>query len=345
MEKYKRIVWIDYLKTFACILVVIGHLIQSLQMSNIDNYPQITGFINWFIYLFHMPLFFCISGYLYEKNKKDFSWKNYKNFEIKKIINLAVPYFTFYILYVGINMMFSDSVNNPKGLQDLLDIFNKPIAPYWFLYTLLSIFIVIPIIEKICKNNKLFILFILLILKIFSIFVRTNLYFIDSIFSYSIYFYIGNFIKDKNEESTNFNNAIAILLYFILALVLYININRINQQILEVIKIFLAIIGIEICINNFKGIKSSKILDIIKKYTFQIFLLHTFFAAGVRIIMIKLSIDNYFIHFVIGLLSSLYLPVIVGIFSEKVRFLNFFFYPVKTVLNDKNINLWRKVEK
>ena len=92
MEKYKRIVWIDYLKTFACILVVIGHLIQSLQMSNIDNYPQITGFINWFIYLFHMPLFFCISGYLYEKNKKDFSWKNYKNFEIKKIINLAVPF-------------------------------------------------------------------------------------------------------------------------------------------------------------------------------------------------------------------------------------------------------------
>lgn len=80
----KRIEWIDYLKAFACILVVLGHLLQSLQKSGIDNNQKITSFINWFIYLFHMPIFFCLSGYLYEENKTNFSWKNYKRFEIKK---------------------------------------------------------------------------------------------------------------------------------------------------------------------------------------------------------------------------------------------------------------------
>lgn len=57
----KRIKWIDYLKGFACFLVVCGHLIQSFQKANIDMHLDITNFINWYIYLFHMPLFMCMS--------------------------------------------------------------------------------------------------------------------------------------------------------------------------------------------------------------------------------------------------------------------------------------------
>lgn len=72
MNNKERILWIDYVKVFACILVVLGHLIQSLQKSNIDNFENITSFINWFIYLFHMPLFFVASGYLYELKKRIF---------------------------------------------------------------------------------------------------------------------------------------------------------------------------------------------------------------------------------------------------------------------------------
>ena len=146
--KKKRIVWIDYVKAFACFLVVLGHLLQSLQKSNIDNNLYITEFINWFIYLFHMPLFMCMSGFLYCKTKRDFSWENYKKFEKKKIINLLIPYITFYMLFIVINMIFGGSVNTKRGIEDVLNIFNNPMPPYWFLYALMSIFIIIPIIEK-----------------------------------------------------------------------------------------------------------------------------------------------------------------------------------------------------
>ena len=57
-DKKNRIEWIDYLKAFACILVVLGHLLQSFQKSNIDNNQNITSFIIWFIYLFHMRINF-----------------------------------------------------------------------------------------------------------------------------------------------------------------------------------------------------------------------------------------------------------------------------------------------
>ena len=150
----KRIVWIDYLKAFACFLVVLGHLLQSFQQAGIDNYTNITKFINWFIYLFHMPLFMMISGFLYCKTKKEFTFNQYKKFTIKKTINLIVPYITFYLLFIGINVLFSKSVNTARGVDDLLGIFNNPISPYWFLYALTSIFIVIPLLEKLLKNNK-----------------------------------------------------------------------------------------------------------------------------------------------------------------------------------------------
>ena len=61
----ERKYWIDYLKAIAIYLVILGHLPDELH-------------IKWGIYLFHMPLFFIISGYLYKPRKvKD---------EIKKVI-------------------------------------------------------------------------------------------------------------------------------------------------------------------------------------------------------------------------------------------------------------------
>lgn len=333
----KRIEWIDYLKAFACVLVVLGHLIQSLQKAGIDSNQTITSFINWFIYLFHMPVFFCISGYLYEKKKKEFTWDNYKKFEAKKIANLAIPYFVFYLLFVGINMVFADSVNNPRGVQDILDIFNNPMPPYWFLYTLLSVFIMMPLIEKIFNNKKYLILLVLLLLKVISIFIKTNIYFLDSFFFNAIYFYIGNFINIKinNIETKKIKqimyNVLLMIGYLVITIIIYANIDRINENILELIKIVLAISGTYICISIFRNIKKCKILDTMKQYTFQIYLLHTIFAAGIRIVMFKLGIQNYVIHFIVGLLASIYVPVLVGIICEKTKYLNFFFYPTKTI--------------
>lgn len=327
----QRIEWVDYLKTFACFLVVLGHLIQSLQKSNIDTHTNITSFINWFIYLFHMPLFMCMSGFLYCKTKKEFSWKTYKQFEIKKIINLAVPYFTFYLLFVGINLVFAANVNNVRGIEG---IFNNPIPPYWFLYALLSIFIVIPLLEK-CFNNENMLFTVLTILKFISIFFNTNIYFIDSIMAYGIYFYLGVFIKEEAvKEHSNKKiliNLFCIIIYIIMSIIYYRHKDLYDINICKIINIIFAISGILICVNFFKIFNTLKILNTFKNYTFQIYLTHTIFAAGIRIVLFKLRISSYCIHFIIGLVTSIYIPVIMSIVSEKFLYTNFFFYPTKTI--------------
>lgn len=231
-------------------------------------------------------------------------------------------------------MIFSSDVNTVRGKEDILNIFNNPVGPYWFLYALLSIFIIVPIIEKLCKNNKKYVFAIFVIIKLMSLVIKTNIYFIDSIMGYAIYFYFGSFINDKNAlvgTKNKLYNVFLVIVYTIFALIFYKFKEQIGLRNEELISILFALSGIYICINIFRNVKKIKILDSFDKYTFQIYLLHTIFAAGVRIVLLKLGVTNYCIQFVAGLLASIYIPVLVSIICEKVKILNIFFYPVNTV--------------
>ena len=75
----QRISWIDCWKGIAILSVVAGHILDL----------KIAKYIFWF----HMPLFFFISGYLY-KEKYD-----YLSFFKNKFLHLNVPYISFLILF------------------------------------------------------------------------------------------------------------------------------------------------------------------------------------------------------------------------------------------------------
>ena len=74
----ERIAWVDFAKGVAIILVVLGHATQ--------------GDLQKFIFVFHMPFFFIMAGFLLNFEK----WggvENYKAFVLKLIRRLLVPYY------------------------------------------------------------------------------------------------------------------------------------------------------------------------------------------------------------------------------------------------------------
>lgn len=79
----KRIHYLDYAKGIAIILVVLGHIFSG-------------GNIKTYIYSFHMPLFFIISGYLFNYSNV----KSFKEFINKKIKAYLIPYVTFSIINI-----------------------------------------------------------------------------------------------------------------------------------------------------------------------------------------------------------------------------------------------------
>lgn len=58
----KRKLWIDQLKGITIILVIIGHLIIDSEIEGECPDP-----VKWWIYTFHMPLFFFLSGIVFNK--------------------------------------------------------------------------------------------------------------------------------------------------------------------------------------------------------------------------------------------------------------------------------------
>lgn len=86
IEKKQRLDYIDTLKGFAIILVVMGHHLLAAD-----------GVVVW-IYSFHMPLFFIITGYLSEY-KKD-KCEDIKNLIINKAKSLMYPYITFSLINI-----------------------------------------------------------------------------------------------------------------------------------------------------------------------------------------------------------------------------------------------------
>ena len=77
-----RIYWIDYCKVFAIFCVILGHM-------SINSYA-----LNY-IFSFHMPLFFFISGYLYHY-KGDFL-----PFFEKNVSTILLPYYYLNILVLA----------------------------------------------------------------------------------------------------------------------------------------------------------------------------------------------------------------------------------------------------
>ena len=60
----KRLFWIDTIRGFAIFAVVIQHALQRT-LTGLNPNDLTIMHINDFIYCFNMPLFFCISGFLW----------------------------------------------------------------------------------------------------------------------------------------------------------------------------------------------------------------------------------------------------------------------------------------
>ncbi len=347
-ENKNREKWVDDLKAYTCILVVIGHLLQGLNTAEISWNNTLYRYVNTYLYLFHMPLFMFLSGYLYKKTAIITNAKEYIKFIKKKVINLGIPFVTFYLVYIFLKMIFSDEVNSRWGLSEIYNILIKPIAPFWFLYCLIIIFIIIPLLELLIKNKKI-ILLLLFLLKLIACLNILNVYAIQVFGENGLYFYLGainlNYIKKiQNINLKKYAKPLFItFMIYILSTIYYYNCTLKYKINFEYVKILFAIIAIimHIFIINYieKISKKRSLINMIYKYSFQIYLLHTIFSANIRIILLKLGSRNFYIHFLLGLFFGIFGSIIVAKIFEKSVYLNVFFFPINTYKKIKQKNI------
>ena len=135
MQEAKRYAWIDCMKGIGILLVVLGHIYK-------DNY------MGQWIYSFHMPLFFILSGYLMFNKTVDWKYGG-ACYLVKKTKHLLWPFILFRVLLVIYWLMIESKFRE-------LDL-----GPIWFLLVLYLVEVItFPITSKFRKLKGLF-LFVL----------------------------------------------------------------------------------------------------------------------------------------------------------------------------------------
>lgn len=284
MEKIsptKRIEYIDALRGFTMMLVVVQH-IGSLCIQLDGNTPSFHNYLQQI----RMPMFFLISGFVLYKAGVVWSLQHIGDFLKKKFVVQIVSTIIFFVLYAHV-----------KKLDILNGITDGAKYGYWFTYTLFVFFMFYSIIRYICKKMEDYV--IIVISAIFYVLSCPSLYeaipFEDSVkntiginnWYYFSFFLIGTLMKKyfdfiQRVFDKRITLLVCILVYFLLNIYHeYISINGLIGILNRFAKSFSGILIVFIFFRNkqFFFTKEKKIgrcLQYMGRRTLDIYLLHYF---------------------------------------------------------------------
>ncbi|GAA0763419.1 MULTISPECIES: acyltransferase family protein [Clostridium] len=329
---------LDNLKVILIFFVVFGHVIEYyIKDSNILMSIYI------FIYIFHMPLFIFISGYLS---------KNFYKMKRKSIKNLLIPYVIFNMIwYLAVY------IGTKKNMFSL-------IYPGWTLWYLLSLFF-----WRVSLKYLLKIRYILGVSFIIGIFVGL-IPSIGSILSISRtivflpFFLLGYYAKEEHlNKIKTFNNklSIIILMLFLLFAVFIVenkfvdykflyNSYSYNALGLSLIKgtifrvlLYISAIVFSICVISLVPSKE-KFFSKIGKATMNIYIFHIYL-----VVLVYFFIPRWNISIIQNILIIISPFIIIFILSRNKinKVYEGIFYPVNISINTgkKSINKYKNINK
>lgn len=321
-----RIEYIDNLKGFAILFVVVGHVLEK--SLNIHDMP-----INTFYSSFHMPLFMFLSGIFAMKGMDCYTISEILRFIKKKTLRLMLPF----IIVGGIYSIIHFNSLSPVLLGDS--------RCFWFLpalYYCMIVELIINIIKSFLPKDT-FVVDLIIQIIIWA-FVSTIYYFgynIPYLYRFVVFFpfflighYYAKYLEFRHSiQSSKELLSISILCFFIfLYLQTRIGIPFGFTGIFSII-IITHLLYDKNCPPQF--LKRVRILGYIGKFSLEIYLFHWFLLPSLMPIgdyLLKLGINDEIINngnFVLLLLSSLTisLPIIfICILISNIIRQSYFFY-------------------
>ena len=137
----KRERWLDGLKGFAILLVILGHVLSGYLDAGTfpEAYNSFYSVRSW-IYSFHMPLFFLISGFTFTLAYFPGGTLRRRGY-LRQVCNLLWIYVLFEVLLWGTKQVVPGLVNETYTLADLRRMFVEPMGNFWYLYVLLAFYL------------------------------------------------------------------------------------------------------------------------------------------------------------------------------------------------------------
>lgn len=314
----------DHGKAYACLLVLLGHVILGMENAGVSVLPSVTLFRE-VIWTVHIPVFLYFNGYVFALGGFSRGKGGKLPFLKKKLFTLGIPYVFFSFLYIAINAL-SGSANHQNNFSDFFLIWKTPVAQYWYLYALFFLFAFWVLWEGLLPP------FAIALASVgvgyLASFLSLPLGPFEAVFSSALPFALGVLFPLKHlEKIPRWGKLCTVLLHALAAAILVRKglLSRLG------IKEGMWILGIvaSICLVSLLGEipALSRFLSFVGRHSFPIYLTHTIFTAGIRVVLMRLGITHAIPHLILGLLCGFFFPWLLSLWSERFAPLHFLFYP------------------
>ena len=290
---------IKYIRVSAMLAIVLCHMFQA--------------YANQLAYVLNIgvQVFIALSGYLYGK-KVITNWKRWGVGRVKRVY---LPVILFLIAVLPLYLIFHRELfswtayaMNFVNLQGILFATGgemlSGIRHLWFITAIMFAYFTTPILQRLSKYAEWLFPLLLGCVAFLYIVAPMPLVFVASwFFLYAICYLYTNLNQTKwYDIGLLILELVLILLIFIHSDVINIYFDPLNRLFHDVSGIFIVLVGIRLLSNmNIKDV--SMIMDLLDRYSFQIFIVHYFFLIG-PFSLVHLT-DNPFVNLTITCLTIL----------------------------------------
>lgn len=330
-----RLLWVDYARGWAILLVVYRHTIVGLERMGI-KVPEALFFSQEFFMNVRMPIFFALSGVFL---KYSLEKKSYGEIINNRLRTILYPYLLWSVLLISLQIVFSNYTNSNRSVADYRLIITQPreLDHMWYLLALFNTTLTFLFLYFVSRKQTLVLLLVSILLHCCYLPFRDYSLFSDIMFH--LVFLVAGFVASpyvfsySNVPIKKVLMALGVLLPFFIAGQLF-WLQHVNEYYEPdhylMLPLFLAITWVA-CI--FVYLVSSiiarfrwlKILPFLGTQSLFIYILHLPLIAALRYIMVKkLNINDAGVIIAASLLLGIAGPIFFQRIISKLH-MNFLF--------------------
>ena len=327
----RREVWLDCLKGFGILLVVLGHVLSGYLDAAV--YPEAwESFytVRTLIYSFHMPLFFLISGFTFALaywREGKLSRRSYWN----QIFNLFWIYVVFALIQWGVKQAVPELVNETYDLGTLLRMFIEPLGNFWYIYVLLVLYLLAAGTRMAAWQQRWFLVLIALAIWAADAHLDWTHLTLYRIVYHLPFFALGMTICRRRWllEHPKILGLTAMTLSLAAYFYLIWRIRDWYPNWKFGIALFTSF-GLMALFSRWRGVvEKSRLLRLCGKHCLEIYLLHTFFTAGLRTLLPALGVTGPWLSVWLNFCLSTAVCLAIAALAAKVPAMDLLFRPAR----------------
>lgn len=320
----KKINEIGLLYTIGVLLTILGH-------SHSNDWTTFPALPVEFIYSFHMPLFFCISGYLFTKSSS-LERDGYLKWIVDKSKRLLIPYFVISAISFIPKTVLESGNFNDIGLNELFKCFFAPRlnvwGHFWFLPVIFIFYFAFGLWRSFIYDNlkhKKCVVIVTLSVAIVLHFIKPDIVWlgISDLCEFTVYFVIGILARSVLTIKKLRNGELFIGAFLLTAVCIVLFLKFRHNPFVMFVESILMLVAC-LFLSQLLSARNFKFVNFINENVFTFYICSWPFQAISEIILDLFNLEWY-VYTIVMFLTGVLAPCVIIIVYRKLKLIKFNF--------------------